>query len=362
MSHPTAPNVDLQPVIKPAEMLLGLQIKNGWRVIELAMGAQSKTGGCFSVGYIVQKDDGARAFMKAFDFFSWITNREDPLRDLEPLVRAYNYERDLLSACGTRGLTRIVRAIDDGTVNVPGVPGPLAAVPYLIFELAEGDVRLQLDASLAFDTAWALRALHQVAVALNQLHVAGMVHQDLKPSNVLMFEERSSCKVGDLGRAASKGSEAPLVWDTVAGDKQYSPPENLYHVASSEWQDRLMRDAYHLGSMIVFFFTQTSMTALLGAHLESRTRWTNWTGSYEEVLPFLSSAFEEAVNSVALQLPASLREDLKEMITDLCNPDSKQRGRRNRRRDDRTAFSLQQAISRLNVLATRAEYAVTRQR
>lgn len=54
-------------------------------------------------------------------------------------------------------------------------------VDYLIFELADGDVRSHLDAMPAFDAAFLLRTLHHVATGLQQLHRAQIAHQDLNP-------------------------------------------------------------------------------------------------------------------------------------------------------------------------------------
>jgi serine/threonine protein kinase len=343
----------------PAELLLGVSLANGWQVVERARSAKEGTGGCFSVGYVVEGPGGRRAFLKAFDFFSWIADIADPLRELQPLISAYNYERDLLKVCGNRRMSRVVRAIEDGTVTVPGVPelGSLATVAYLIFELGDGDVRLQLDVSNRFDLAWALRALHHVAIGLEQLHRAEVAHQDLKPSNVLMFDDRKTSKIGDLGRAAARGTEAPLVANAVAGDRRYSPPENLYDVYSTEWNARLARDAYLLGSMVVFFFTHTSMTALLAAHLDPALRWGKWTGSFDDVLPFVNAAFETALDSISRQLPEGFQDDILEIVRELCQPDPGQRGHPLNRRFHLNPYSLERYVSRLNVLAARAEYA-----
>src|SRR5690242_15955037 len=80
-------------LLNPAERLEGMTLKNGWRVVERAGGARRPTGGCFSVGYIVESPSGQRAFLKAFDFFSQISRWEDPARELQPLLEAFNHER-----------------------------------------------------------------------------------------------------------------------------------------------------------------------------------------------------------------------------------------------------------------------------
>lgn len=184
----------------PAEQLLGLELSAGWAVIERAPISPGRTGGHFSQGYIVESRSGQRAFLKALDFSKAMTEA-DPARALQPLIDAFNFERDVLNRC--KGLDRVVRALADGSVQVADYP-----VQYLIFELANGDVRSQADLSKRFDLAWSLRALHHVATGLNQLHTNGIAHQDLKPSNVLVFENKVA-KLADLGRAAYQGHTPP---------------------------------------------------------------------------------------------------------------------------------------------------------
>ena len=97
-------------------------------------------------------------------------------------------------------MDRVVRALDSGSITVdPSIP--FTNVPYLIFEAADADIRLHLDTSSASTIAWRLRALHHIATGLKQLHGADIAHQDIKPSNILVFvlESLSTVsKVADL--------------------------------------------------------------------------------------------------------------------------------------------------------------------
>src|SRR6185437_7605631 len=170
----------------PAELLAGLSLDGGWKVTERITAGPDATGGVFSVSYIVESAHSGRAFLKALDF-----------------SKAFNFERDILQKCADRRMDRVVRAIGDGNVRTTATSGG-GVVQYLIFELADRDVRLQLSLSSKVDLAWKLRSLHHIATGLMQLHSAGIAHQDLKPSNVLVFEGKTS-KVSDLGRAAYQG-------------------------------------------------------------------------------------------------------------------------------------------------------------
>lgn len=337
-------------------MLEGMVLENGWTVVKRLARAEGSTGGFFSQGYLVQHADGRRGFLKALDFFSRVPDLPDPARVLEPLLAGYNFERDLLNRCRAGRLSRIVLALDNGSVTIPNVPG-LSTVFYIIFEMADGDVRTQMALADELDIAWALRSLHHVAVGLDQLHSINVAHQDLKPSNVLLFDELKSSKLGDLGRAAAKGEEPPHYGFQVAGEKGYAPPELLYSAPLRSWEaKRFGCDAYLLGSMIASLFATLAMTPLILKHLDPKFHWYHWSGPYEEVLPYIRAAFAEAVGYVAGEIPAEFRSELTEILRQLCDPDPMLRGHpKDRSAASGDRYSLRRYVSKFDLLAKRSE-------
>jgi len=338
----------------PAQQLLGKTLEGGWEVLEPATASASATGGWFSHGYIVQSADGERAYLKALDF-SRALQSPDPARLLEATTQAFNFERDLCKKCCDRGLSRVVKAIADGKIVVdPGQPA--SVVQYLIFELADGDIRSQLDSTRGFEHAWALRCIHHVATGLRQLHGTGIAHQDLKPSNVLVFKARGS-KVGDLGRAAARGIEAPHDGVPIPGDSAYAPPELLYGYQDPDWnRRRLGCDAYLFGSMIVFVFGLTSMTALLLANIHSDHHWRSWCGDFDEILPYLRDGFGRAVRDFSRSVPNTLSDEIVGAVRELCEPDPRLRGHPSQRRGEGAQYSLERYISQFDRLARKAEH------
>src|SRR5437016_4919145 len=168
----------------PAQRLLGKTIDGGWTVVTHLQPKAGATGGYFSEGYIVQSAAGGKAYLKALDY-SAAMRSADPARILQGMTEAYNFERDVLSKCRNNKLDRIVTALGDGSITVDP-EDPIGVVQYIIFELADGDVRSFLGTAARFDTAWVLRTLHHIATGLQQLHGQDIAHQDLKPSNVLV--------------------------------------------------------------------------------------------------------------------------------------------------------------------------------
>lgn len=342
-----------------AERLSGLSLDGGWIVQEALPRPVGTTGGMFSVGYRVIDSQGGRAFLKALDYSAALAS-PDPARELQALTSAYNFERDLLRQCRDKRMTRIVRVVADGSVTV----GANAAdrVQYLIFELAEADARRLLATANAFDLAWALRALHHAATGLQQLHGAGIAHQDLKPSNLLVFTDQSA-KLADLGCAAVRGGGAPRESLRVPGDLGYAPPELLYGYESPDWNCRRQGcDLYLLGSMLGFFVSGIGVTAAINARLADGHRWQSWGGEYSDVLPYVKAAFADVLREFAASLSSELRDELRLTLAELCEPDPEVRGLPSQALGRRNRYSVARYVSRFDYLAGRAELQLMRGR
>ena len=345
--------------ISAARQLEGRTLDTGWKVLRIVEPHPAATGGNFSCGYEVENSNGRRAFLKALDY-SWAMQSADPAQALNVMTSAYIFERDLLNRCRDSGLTRIVTAITSGKVVVDAAPmGGL--VEYLVFERADGDIRKQMETAADFDLGWRLACLHHIAVGLKQLHSELIAHQDVKPSNVLLFQRSS--KLADLGRAASKGQAPPHEPFQIAGDPAYAPPELLYGFVSSEWNiRRLGCDVYLLGSMVVWFFTGLSATALLVQNLAPEHRPENWHATHEEVLPYIRESFSQVLAIFQDNSPTGIRDDLTQIVTELCEPEPALRGHPKNRGRSEVQFSLERYISRFDLLAKRMAYYSVRRR
>jgi len=209
----------------PAQQLSGRTLPGGWTVGQILERPPGGTGGHFSRSYLVKSSDGKVAFLKALDFTEALKKSPDPARTMQLVTTAFNYERDLLAACKQRRLSRVVTVLADGMVRVSDSLDGI--VQYLIFEQANGDARTLMDSGQQFDTTLKLSSLPHVATGLRQLHGLEIAHQDVKPSNVLVFPDGS--KVGDLGCASRKGNANPRDDFPVVGDTAYAPPELLYN-------------------------------------------------------------------------------------------------------------------------------------
>ena len=309
----------------PAYRLKGLDLDGGWHVEERVEPASKGTGGNFSCGYKVIRKDGALGFLKALDF-SIALKTKDPVSALKPLLDAYEFERSLLNECRACHMDRIVLALADGSVVVDP-SSPIGVVQYLIFESADCDLRVGLHLLGDLEIAWKLRSLHHIATGLNQLHVREVAHQDLKPSNILVFDGKVS-KIADLGCASVRGKGGPRDSHACAGDLAYAPIEALYGYLHPEWIVRRHGcDLWHLGSMVVFLFTGSTMTSLILSEIPSSINPEHWSGTFDDALPYVVDAFGRVIETLGRHVTnEGLRRDLQLIVRQLCNPEVNRRG------------------------------------
>ena len=340
---------------QPAARLEGMELSGGWKVGRLETRSPLATGGNFSQCYKAVHLDGRNGFVKALDFSSAFTKGADQAQLAQKIAELFNYEAALLEFCESKHMDRVVRAIAKGTADVDN--STLGQVPYLIFEAADRDVRSQLDdPTLGVGLTWRLRLLHHISTGLKQLHSADVVHQDLKPSNVLVFvsqDEKDIAKIADLGRASRSGTYSPFDHMAWAGDPNYAPPEVYYSYIDPDWHKRrIAYDLYLLGSLVSFMFTRTTGSATLFQALPNPFWPSVWGGDFEMVLPYLRHSFQIACSSFSSQLPPTLATDLASVYAQLCEPDPRKRGYPGQ---ILSKISLERYITKFDVMARKAE-------
>ena len=339
----------------PAQQLVGRTLADGWHVERLVDRRPDATGGHFSTSYLVRSPSGHKAFLKAMDYRLALT-APDPARELQTMTAAYNFERRVLERCRAHNLTRIVRVIADGTI-APADGDPSGVVQYLIFELAQGDIRSVVSFGEAINHAWILRTIHQSAAALRQLHSAQIVHQDLKPSNILVFA-KDHAKLADLGRSYHHQLTSPTDDVPVPGDITYAPPELLYGRVASEWKvRRVAGDLYLLGSLIVYLYTGVSMTHWLLSRIDVRHHYRHGA-EHADVLPYLQHAFAQLLREFTAKVPSNVAADVTAAVAQLSDLRPERRGHPRNATFGDNRYSLERYISLFDRLARTAEWSL----
>lgn len=338
--------------------LIGKTTPGGWTIVSIRERGSRHTGGRHSLGYIATNDRGEHAFVKALDMRLGAGKDDDiqkALKDLTVRIECFRYEWNLAEQCKGAGLSGVIRALEEGAFELDGEDNP---VPFLVFELADCDLREQSDREKRFDLAFRLRILHKSAVGLSQLHGIRIALQDMKPSNIVVFDDRSS-KIADLGSAHHRDVVRPGDAADIAADRAYAPLEQLYGAVGNGWESRrLVADLYLLGSIAAFLVTGIGMTQHIKMQLGHEHLWTNFADDYDQVLPFLREAMEAALDEIREEADPEIADEIVRLISYLCDPDPALRGHPRNLEGAGGHCGLERFVSRFDVLATRAEMAV----
>ncbi|MFD1832021.1 Stk1 family PASTA domain-containing Ser/Thr kinase [Streptomyces desertarenae] len=115
--------------------------------------------------------------------------------------------------------------------NVVGVfdQGSDGGYVYLAMEYVEGcTLRDVLRERGALQPRAALDVLEPVLAALGAAHLAGLVHRDVKPENVLIGDD-GRVKVADFGLVRAVGQQTSASTGSVMGTVSYLAPEQIEH-------------------------------------------------------------------------------------------------------------------------------------
>ena len=170
--------------------------------------------------------------------------REVALKVLRPDLAAserarIRLEREARAAAALR--QQHVVAIHDVRIDPEGVS-------YLVMELVDGGTlkdAIREEGSIA--PRRAVKITQQIALALQAAHDKGLIHRDLKSSNILIDANSGSAKLTDFGLVRDLDSDSQLTRENVvAGTPAYMSPEQI--LAPHEVDHRA--DVYSLGVVL----------------------------------------------------------------------------------------------------------------
>ncbi|MCP4488609.1 MAG: hypothetical protein GY820_15045 [Gammaproteobacteria bacterium] len=270
---------------------------------------------------------------------------------MERMVREYNYERDVHKLTTDKKLTRVTRFIDAGKITVGD-----QVVHYIICEWADkclreryvpGDQEIPLDELLLI--------LRKVASGIEQLHNAGIAHQDIKPSNAVCFSNGTDPKIKliDLGSSSCIDiSSPPHDQDSCVGQVNYAPYESLYGQAPLSWDLRRKGcDIFLLGNLLYTEIAGWSLSHLALHCLPEHLRHTTFNGDYKQVIPYLIDAhFNLAAVFEQYVTDDEICGELQTLVLELCHPDPLKRGYK------RQGLRLNRVVSKLDLLSKKISY------
>lgn len=338
-----------------AHHLTGTTLPGGWMLTKKYEKKHGETGGQFSVQYKVERE-GKEYFVKIIDIEKALrqVSLEKWMATIQEQTAAFDYERNLLEKCRERSLSKIVRVLDANMIPIQDDnPYP---IPFLVFEKADGNVKDYIAFQDEVDFAWKLKSLHDIATGIQQLHSIQVIHQDLKPSNILQFKANS--KIADLGRSKTFSGTGLYDQQFFSGDMTYAPLEIYSEFAflrPKDWLDHnLAMDSYELGNLMTFYFTGLNMTALLISRLKEIG--VTKCGDEHEMRSYIEICYDKCIEEVKEAIEYDeFMEPIAQMIRELCNPDPNKRNDEKTLRERGSNYVLHRYISRLNVLQAQAE-------
>ena len=115
--------------------------------------------------------------------------------------------------------------------------GEADGVSFIAFAYVAGSETLssRLEREGVFDPTTVVRLARQIGSALDAMHEAGMVHRDVKPSNVILSGDQAL--LSDLGLVRGAGYTALTRPGRVLGTADYLAPELIRGVTASSASD-----------------------------------------------------------------------------------------------------------------------------
>jgi tRNA A-37 threonylcarbamoyl transferase component Bud32 len=172
------------------------------------------------------------------------------------------------------------------------------SVPYLVMELLEGDTLADRLAGGPLPPGEAARICAVVADALDAAHGRGIVHRDVKPSNV-MLTPAGGVKVMDFGIAAATDETHSTTGSGLYGTAAYISPERAAGQPATP-----AADVYSLGAVLYELltgrppFVGDSPLLVVRAHLHERPR------PVRELAPWVPTRLADACEATLAKDPA----------------------------------------------------------
>ena len=215
----------------------------------------------------------------------------------------------------------VARRIDSPHVLKPCLQSRKRNYLYVATEFVDGQTLAQWMIDHPAPELETVRGIvEQIAMGLRAFHRKEMLHQDLRPANI-MIDKTGTVKIIDFGatRIAGVSEVAPDVDDDILGTAQYTAPEYFRGESASARSDmfslgviayQMLTGRLPYGAQIARARTKSKLGKL---------RYDSAQGAGREIAPWIDGALKKAVHPD----PYQRYESLSEFTFDLRHPNAK---------------------------------------
>jgi eukaryotic-like serine/threonine-protein kinase len=324
--------------------------------------------------YRVDADIGDGNFSGVFRATDQNTGREVAVKILtirstqSPEARLeFDGERRLLGMLA--GASHVVGLLGHGThqlqlVASPGESVVTIDVPFLVLELADASLAELLLQRHRLPWSVRLQLFRDLVKGVHQMHLARMVHRDVKSENGLVHSAPQCAKVADLGRAKHIAEPPRFIAEAYVagrGDLRFAPPELLWLCGGEDVTEMARVDLFLLGSLLYEVATGVGITGIVftdplkiqaaAATLAPDARRADLKSRLGELTQQMMPAYD----LFALEIPPHLREPALGLLRQLTHPDPLKRVPGYRRRT-LNPWDLQWLLKKVDVLIALEAY------
>lgn len=131
------------------------------------------------------------------------------------------------------------------------IPFAWVAMQYAEMGSLADIARDRFSKGMSYDVDEVLEIAKQILEGVRHLHHNGILHRDLKPHNILFFDEDKTWKVADFGMSGVMGDDGVAGTHAAGGTKGWMAPEQTQSLQVSE-----KADIYSIGQMLYYLLTK----------------------------------------------------------------------------------------------------------
>jgi len=233
-------------------------------------------------------------------------------REDENLLRRFVREAHLMASLSN---PRLMPVYDAGTTELNGTN-----VYYIVMPLMKGGTLRARIRNNPLSPAQACRYLSDIAAALDYMHQQGIIHRDIKSSNILLDAD-GRCYLSDFGIArASTDATHMTSTGNIMGTVDYLAPE----LVETNKRADARSDLYSLGVLLfemvtgVLPFSGENQIAVVAMHVGRRPP------SPRSIVPTISPAVERVIYKALEKRPELRYDSATELAEAFCHVVAKQ--------------------------------------